>query len=319
MTEQIPEQFVLITGSTAIDHTGFYEGSFEEYERQYPVAAFNASFQLGGMRSSFGGCAPNIAYGLKQLGIEGIPLSSAGRNFRDHYQAHLEAHDIDTRFICIDEDVAYCASCLMINDQEGNQVIGFYPGPRDPKRLLPSELPVIDNVTLANLGPEEPHLTLRQARDLAASGIPMVADPGQVTASFGRDDIRELLDLVDYLIVNEHELDVLLANGELTQANLLNLVAEVVVTHSEGGVDVYHDGKCTHVNAVPDIEIVEVTGCGDAFRAGYIYGILNQLPVSARAEIGCTMAAVNLACEETQRYRTSRQALLKFHDEVYRR
>ncbi|MBL6688763.1 MAG: carbohydrate kinase family protein [Pseudomonadales bacterium] len=309
---------VLVTGSTAIDHTGFYDGSFEDYEEQYPVTAFNASFQLGGMRTSFGGCAPNIAYGLNLLGIKGIPLSSAGRNFRDHYEAHLTSNGIDTRFIFIDDDVAYCASCLMINDEEGNQVIGFYPGPHDPKRQLPSELPIINEVRLANLGPEEPHLTLKQARDLAALGIPMVADPGQVTASFSRKDIRELLELVDALIVNEHELDVLLSNGGLDQQALMAKVPELVVTHSEQGVDVYRDGACTHVSAVPDVEIVEVTGCGDAFRAGYIYGMLNNLGIRERAEIGCVMAAINLACEETQRYRTSIDEVLQTQERVYR-
>lgn len=309
---------VLVTGSTAIDHTGFYPGSFEEYEQQYPVTAFNASFQLGGMRSSFGGCAPNIAYGLKLLGIDGVPLSSAGRNFRDHYQAHLAAHGVDTRFITVDDEVPYCASCLMINDAEGNQVIGFYPGPPDPKRLLPSELPVINRVRLANLGPEAPDLTLRQARDLADLNIPMVADPGQVTASFSCNHITELLELVDYLILNQHELDVLLSNGELSFEQLLSKVDEVVVTHSEDGVDIFKSGHPTHVAAVPEVDVVEVTGCGDAFRAGYIYGILNDLPLRERAEIGCVMAAINLSCEETQRYLTTAENMLARRDEIYR-
>lgn len=311
-------EVVIVTGSTAIDHTGFYPGSFEVYEKQYPVSAFNASFQLGGMRSSFGGCAPNIAYGLNLLGIQGVPLSSAGVNFRDHYQAHLESQGIDTRFITVDDDVPYCASCLMINDESGNQVIGFYPGPRDPKRLLPSELPIIDQVKLANLGPEEPELTLKQARDFSELGIPMVADPGQVSASFTRAHILELLELVSYLILNEHELDVLLSNSELSQEQLQERVDELVVTHSEGGVDVFKDGSVTHIPAVPEVDVVEVTGCGDAFRAGYIYGILNNLNVKERAEIGCVMAAVNLSCEETQRYQTSIDELLVLRDKIYR-
>lgn len=310
---------VLVTGSTAIDYTGYYEGSFENYERQYQISALNVSLQLGGMRSSLGGCAPNIAYGLKLLGINGVPLSSAGRDFRDRYEAHLVTEGIDTRFICVDEDVPHCASCLMINDQDGNQVIGFYPGPHDPKRLLPRELPIIDDVQLANLGPEKPHLTLRQARDLREMQIPMVADPGQVTASFSHDDIRELLELVDYLIVNQHELDVLLSNGKLELDALLLKVPELVVTHGELGVDVYCEGEKVHVGAVPHVEVIEVTGCGDAFRAGYIYGILNDLPPRDRAEIACVMASINLSCEETQRYRTNAQEVLGIRDRVYRR
>jgi adenosine kinase len=80
---------ILVTGSTAIDQIGSYDGSFEEYQSSYLVNAFNVSFQLTEMRTSFGGCAPNIAHGLTQLGIDAIPLSSAGRNFVDQYKAHL--------------------------------------------------------------------------------------------------------------------------------------------------------------------------------------------------------------------------------------
>lgn len=311
------KDIVLVTGSTAIDQTGLYEGSFEEYESRYTINAFNASFPLTSMKTSFGGCAPNIAYGLHQLGINALPLSSAGRNFRDRYLAHLNDIGLNTDFITIDDDVENCASCLMINDLHGNQLIGFYPGPSNPKRYLPSELPVIDQVALAILGPEEPQLTLRQGRDLAALNVPLLVDPGQVTTAFNRQEIRELLTIADYLIVNDYEYSVLKANGDLTDEQILAMVPEVVVTHGDKGVGIFDQALTYHIDAVPDVDIVEVTGCGDAFRAGYAYGIIKGLPLKERAQMGCIMAMTNLGAPETQGYQISVEKLLALQERFY--
>ena len=103
-------EIILITGSTAIDQTGFYDNSFEDYEASYPVHALNVSLQLNDMKTSFGGCAPNIAYGLRQLGVDGIPLSSAGRNFMDQYYQHLINAGVNVDYIMVDWDVPCCAS-----------------------------------------------------------------------------------------------------------------------------------------------------------------------------------------------------------------
>ena len=158
---------MLVTGSTAIDSIGTYNGSFEEYQAQYPISALNTSFQLTDLKSSFGGCAPNIAYGLHQLGVNVIPLSSAGRNFRDRYLPHMKQLGINVDHITIDDSIEHSASCMMINDLHGNQIIGFYPGPANPLRESPADLEEIDRVALAVLAPENAQLMLRQARQLA--------------------------------------------------------------------------------------------------------------------------------------------------------
>lgn len=294
---------VVVTGSTAIDQTGFYGGSFEEYQQAYQVRALNASLTLNGVRTSFGGCAPNICYGLHLLGVEALPLSSAGRDFRDRYQQHLEDIGICTDYICVDEDVPHSATCLMLNDGVGNQVIGFYPGPTDPRRAAPGDIERIGEVELAILGPEIPLLTLRQGRAFHELDIPVMFDPGQVIPEFSEDDIGELLELSDYLIVNDHEFTVLKTNAGLTTDQVLRSVPEVVVTHGSKGVDVYRGDEHRRVAAVPDVAVVEVTGCGDAFRAGYAFGILENLPLAERAQIGCIMAMQNLMHQETQKYR----------------
>lgn len=308
---------VVVTGSTAIDQTGFYGGSFRDYQNDYNVEALNASVTLSGVRTSFGGCAPNISYGLHLLGVEALPLSSAGRDFRNQYEAHLRDLGISTDYIYVDEQVPHSATCLMLNDGVGNQVIGFYPGPVDPKRHAPAEISGIDQVDLAILGPEIPTLTLRQGRAFAALNIPILVDPGQVIPEFNADDIRELLSLADYLVLNDHEFTVLKTNGLLTNQEVFSSVPEVVITHGGAGVDVYKDGDRQHIDAVANVEIVEVTGCGDAFRAGYAFGILEQLPHRQRAQLGCIMAMKNLQVTETQKYTMSAAELAALNAQYY--
>lgn len=308
---------ILVTGSTAIDQTGIYDGSFEDYQANYAIKAFNISFQLADMRTSFGGCAPNIAHGLTQLGIDAIPLSSAGRNFVDQYKAHLINLGINIDFIAVADDVANCASCMMINDAHGNQVIGFYPGPDNPRRQSPETLPFIDNIVLTILGPEEPELTLRQGRILFEHNVPLMVDPGQVISAFSRDQIRELLKLARYLVINHHEFEVLKTNGGLTDKEVFGQVPEVVLTRGDKGVAIYSGGGICHVDAVPDVKVNEVTGCGDAFRAGYAYGIVNNLNLTERAQAGCIMAARNLENPETQRYRITATELDALRTTIY--
>ena len=308
---------ILVTGSTAIDQTGIYDGSFEDYQANYAIKAFNVSFQLADMRTSFGGCAPNIAHGLTQLGIDAIPLSSAGRNFVDQYKAHLINLGINIDFIAVADDVANCASCMMINDVHGNQVIGFYPGPDNPRRQSPETLPFIDNIVLTILGPEEPELTLRQGRILFEHNVPLMVDPGQVISAFSKDQIRELLKLARYLVINHHEFEVLKTNGGLTDEEVFGQVPEVVLTRGDKGVAIYSREGICHVDAVPDVKVDEVTGCGDAFRAGYAYGIVNNFSLTERGQAGCIMAARNLENPETQRYRITATELDVLRTTIY--
>ncbi len=308
---------VLVTGSTAIDQTGLYAGSFETYETQYPVKALNASFQLQDIQTSFGGCALNIAFGLRLLGVNPLPLSSAGRNFRDQYEPHLHRHGIDTRYIAIDDATEHSACCMMLNDTAGNQIIAFYPGVQSPKRLLPSQLPEIGQIELAIIGPENAQVMLLQARDLHAAGIKMIFDPGQVITDFDQAEIHELLSLCQYLILNNYEYEVLKTIGRLSHDELVASISQLIVTQSAKGVDIFRGESRFHIPAVKNVEVIDVTGCGDAFRAGYVYGLLHNLGPAECGQFGCVMAAMNLATPNTQNYDTTADELRMLSERYY--
>ena len=234
---------VLVCGSIAIDFLGSYPGSFAKYQEKYPINALNFSLQLGDLRMSFGGCGMNIAYGLKQLGIHCTPLTAAGANFEDHYRAHLEALGIDLTHIVVDHDYPQCATAIVLSDLEGNQITAFHAGSSpSPKRKLPSEIPDIEHFDLAVLAPEDAPIMLRQARDLNRLGVPVLFDPGQGISEFSRNDVRELLDLSDYVVVNVHEWEIMQLNGRLTASEIIANQRQTIVTHSAGGADVFGPG-----------------------------------------------------------------------------
>lgn len=299
---------VLVCGSIALDLLGRYAGSFADYQQKYPIDALNFSLQLSYLRTSYGGCGMNIIYGLNRLGVDGVPLTAAGANFEDHYRDHLDALGIRTDYIVVDTEYPQCATAIVFSDELGNQITGFYPGASpSPLRPLPRDMDCIDEIAIAVLAPEDAPIMLRQARDLADLGIPVVFDPGQGISEFSADDVRELVDLCDYVITNAHEWEILQLNGRISAGEIIDQTRQVIVTRSAGGVDVYRPGEDrVHVPALRPERIVEVTGSGDAFRAGYVLGLLEGRSPRDSARMGTLAATYNLEAAETQRYDVDR-------------
>ena len=308
---------VLVCGSAAIDFLGGYAGSFKEYEKRYPTAGLNISLQLANLGTSFGGCGMNIAYGLNKLGVPVTPLTSVGQDFRDHYLGHLEAEGIDATFVCIDDSFEHSAHCIIFSDDSGNQITAFNPGASlSEHRTLPREIPHFEDFKIVMLAPEDAPIMLRQARDIAKHGK-VIFDPGQGLAEFSQAEIRELLDLSHYVICNDHEWEIMQTNSSLTAKEII-ASHEVIITRGAGGVDLYSANRDhRHVDALPNESIKDPTGCGDAFRAGYIYGMLTDHNPVACAQFGCIVASTNLTCAETQRYEISADELVVQRQQSY--
>ncbi len=303
---------VLVCGSTAIDLVASYGGSFTEYEEANDIRSLNLSLQLATLQSSFGGCAMNISYGLHKLGIEAIPLSVVGSSFREGYQPYLHRLGININNVVIDDAFEQGATGIMTSDRSGNQITLFYPGAASSSlRKKPSEVEGIEGCDLAILAPEGAPIMLDLARDLSNLNIPVIFDPGQCLAEFSREILLELLDLCHHTILNEHELSILLRLAGIDQETLEDKMVLLIVTRGAKGVEIYTGGGHHHVPAVIQSEIMDPTGCGDAFRSGFIYGWLNQLGAVESAQLGNLMAAENLKCPHTQNYDIDAALLLK--------
>ena len=289
------EKKLLVVGATAIDLIGFYPSQFKQYEKEYRPKSLNVSLQLAGLERSYGGCAMNIAFGLARLNIEGFPFSIIGKDFFEGYQEHVEAAGINTKYLEVLEETG--ATCLMINDIAGNQIIGFYPGPgTSPKEIPEAISSKKEEISLCFIAPQEPELTLNQATQMKSLGIPVMVDTGQVSAKYSKQDIKKLLELVDYIIVNENELEVLKINANLNEKQFVEPIVEAIITRGEDGVDIISKTARSHIHSleISESDFVDATGCGDAFRAGFVFGFFEGANSIRAAQLGCLMAAANI-------------------------
>lgn len=312
------EPWVLVCGSIALDLVGRYDGSFADYQDRYDIKALNISLQLTELRTSFGGCGMNITYGLHKLSTPVTPLSAAGVDFMDHYHQHLTEIGIRTEYIAVDSSLPRCATALVIGDSKGNQITGFHAGASPSlMRKLPSEIENIEQCRVAILAPEDAPIMLRQARDLHGLKIPIIFDPGQGIAEFTEADILELLTLSNTLIINAHEYEILKHNSELSEEAIQRMVEKVIVTNGAKGVNVFTSGKMDHVDGIDKARIADSTGCGDAFRAGYLFGLMQDVDAIVSAELGCVLAAINLENIDTQTYEINAAGLWARHEAAY--
>ena len=289
------EKKLLVVGATAIDLIGFYPSQFKQYEKEYRPKSLNVSLQLAGLERSYGGCAMNIAFGLARLNIEGFPFSIIGKDFFEGYQEHVQAAGINTKYLEVLEETG--ATCLMINDIAGNQIIGFYPGPgTSPKEIPEAISSKKEEISLCFIAPQEPDLTLNQAAQMKSLGIPVMVDTGQVSAKYSKQDIKKLLELVDYIIVNENELEVLKINANLNEKQFVEPIVEAIITRGEDGVDIISKTARSHIHSleISESDFVDATGCGDAFRAGFVFGFFEGANSIRAAQLGCLMAAANI-------------------------
>ena len=289
------EKKLLVVGATAIDLIGFYPSQFKQYEKEYRPKSLNVSLQLAGLERSYGGCAMNIAFGLARLNIEGFPFSIIGKDFFEGYQEHVEAAGINTKYLEVLEQTG--ATCLMINDIAGNQIIGFYPGPgTSPKEIPEAISSKKEEISLCFIAPQEPDLTLNQATQMKSLGIPVMVDTGQVSAKYSKQDIKKLLELVDYIIINENELEVLKINANLNEKQFVEPIVEAIITRGEDGVDIISKTARSHIHSleISESDFVDATGCGDAFRAGFVFGFFEGANSIRAAQLGCLMAAANI-------------------------
>lgn len=286
---------ILVTGTLAIDYIATYPGIFSELPRHRGI---NLSVQLGSIERRLGGCAMNIAYTLRLLGDSPSPFVYVGRDFDGEYAAHLAATGVDTRGIHV-MDAPHSAHAFIFTDGEHNQFTGFFGGP-GPAGDFGAELRRhARGFDYGILAPDLPGNMINAARALLDAGVPFLTDPGQNLTDFRADQAIELVDLSSALIVNEFEYVRLrdFVGNRLDELELL------VVTEAERGArwqsTTEGDGRERAVAA----RIVDPTGCGDAFRGGFVHARLQGSAVAEAVRAGAVTAAIVLESTGTQTHR----------------
>lgn len=289
---------ILICGSLAFDTIMTFEGRFAEQILPSQLHILNVSFLVPGMRREYGGCAGNIAYGLRQLGSPAVPLAMIGNDAGD-YLARLKTLGVETAFIGTTAD-NYTAQAMIMTDRDNNQITAFHPGAMS--QAHENRVPVDAGIRLAIVAPDGRDAMLQHAQQLYEAGIPFVFDPGQGLPMFNGEELRHFVSMASWVAVNDYEGKMLSDRTGLSLEQIAGQVQGLVVTLAEQGCDVYAGGSVVRVPGVKADEVLDPTGCGDAFRAALLHGLANGWTLERCAELGNRMGACKIASRGGQNY-----------------
>jgi adenosine kinase len=289
----------LICGSLAYDTIMVFQDHFRNHILPDKVHILNVSFLVPRMRREFGGCAGNISYNLKLLGDDPIPFAAVGQDF-EPYREHMVRCGINLEHVRVYADL-FTPQCFITTDMDNNQITAFHPG----AMLNSHEAHVRDvpGVTFGIVAPDSREAMLQHSREFAESGVPFIFDPGQAMPLFNGEEFRVMLDQADYAIVNDYESQLLQTRTGWTCQQIAERVKAYIVTQGPKGSTVYA-GKETHV--IPpahERRIVDPTGCGDAYRAGLIFGLTRGMDWPTTGRIASLMGTLKIEHPGTQNQR----------------
>ena len=288
----------LICGSLAFDTIMNFEGSFAEQIMPEQLHILNVSFLVPSLRREFGGCAGNIAYSLTQLGGSALPMAAVGNDGKD-YVAHLRNKGISTEFIT---EIAgsYTAQAMIMTDRDNNQITAFHPGAMSHAHA--SEIKPRSDIKLGIISPDGRDAMLLHAAQFKAAAIPFVFDPGQGLPMFNGAELMHFIDRANWVTVNDYEGRMLSERCGLDSSEISRRVQGLVVTLGAEGCEVWVDGEMTHVPAVKAAQLVDPTGCGDAFRGALLFGLERGWSLVQCCALGNRVGAHKIATPGCQNY-----------------
>lgn len=296
----------LICGSLAFDTITNFRGRFAQQILPEQVHILNVSFLVPTLRREFGGCAGNIAYTLAQLGGEPVVMAALGSDGAD-YLSRLQGLGVDTSCVRV-EPGHYTAQAIIITDDDNNQITAFHPGAMMQAHLTP--VPKRADLNVGIIAPDGRDAMLQHAEQMHAAGIPFVFDPGQGLPMFDGAELRGFVERATWVAVNDYEARMLCERTGLDLAQLSRSHLQgVIVTLGADGCELWVRGERTHVPGVPAAQVVDPTGCGDAFRGALLYGLERGWPLGRCVALGNRVGALKIACRGGQNHRVGRDIL----------
>ena len=288
----------LICGSLAFDKIMQYNGRFGETLLADQLHKVNVSFLVPTLRTEYGGCSANIAYNLNMLGGDPLIMATIGQDGGE-YLERFERLGIPTRAIR-KIGHAYTAQCFVTADLDHNQINAFHPGAMQ----FSHENNVADfgPLRVAIIAPDGREGMLKHGRDLADMKVPFMFDPGQQLPMFSGEELIQFINNATYLAANDYEFEMLMDRTGLTLADIASRLEALIVTRGEKGSEIYANGERHEIPCVPASAVVDPTGCGDAFRAGLLYGIANEMDWPTTGRLASLMGAIKIAHQGGQNH-----------------
>ena len=289
---------VLICGSIAYDTIMVFHDRFRNHILPEQVHILNVSFLVPEMRREFGGCAGNIAYGLKALGGDPLPMGTVGRDF-EPYARWMDRWGIPRTHVKVLED-AYTAQAYITTDLDDNQITAFHPGAMT--RSHEQRVQEARGVELGIVSPDGRDGMLEHAEQFAEAGIPFVFDPGQGMPLFDGQELLRFLELATWVTVNDYEARLMEERTGMDVERLARRVEAFVVTLGPRGSRIHAGGEVVEIPAAKPREVVDPTGCGDAYRAGLLRGLSLGLDWETTGRMASLMGAIKVETAGTQNY-----------------
>ncbi|BCL76962.1 sugar kinase [Jeongeupia sp. HS-3] len=289
----------LICGSVAYDTIMVFQDQFKRHILPEQIHMLSVSFLVPEMRREFGGCAGNIAYSLKLLGGDPLVMATVGSDFGPYAQ-RLDALGISRAYLR-ELPEQYTAQCFVTTDLDDNQIAAFHPGAMGLAHLNRLEQ-VSEKPVLAIIGPDSKQAMIERAEQLAAAGIPFIFDLGQAFPLFDGDELRHMIELATYLAANDYEAEIITQRTGLSLEAIAAQLKALIVTRGAEGAHIYADGVMHEIPPVKAAAVLDPTGCGDAFRAGLLYGIANGWDWPSTGRLGSLLGSMKIAQRGAQNH-----------------
>ena len=294
------DKAALVCGSVAYDTILLFPDRFKSHILPDKIHILNVSFLVPEMRREFGGCAANIAYGLKLLGDRGLPMATAGDDFAP-YRERLLAQGIAVDHIKV-VDGTFTAQAFITTDLDDNQITAFHPGAMQHAHLNK----VADaglGIALGIVAPDGRQAMIEHAAQFAAANIPFIFDPGQGMPMFGGDELKTFIAQARWVTLNDYEWGLMQQKTGFTVSDVTARVEALVVTHGADGSVIHTRGRTLTIPCVKPKAVVDPTGCGDAYRAGLIHGLLQGLDWETTGRMASLMGAIKVESRGPQNHR----------------
>jgi adenosine kinase len=295
----------LICGSIAFDKIMQYHGRFGDTLLADQLHRVNVSFLVPTLRTEYGGCAVNIAHNLRMLNGEPLIMGTIGQD-GGAYLDRMEQQGLATNAIRT-IDHAYTAQCFVTADQDNNQINAFHPGAMQfsHENNLADYLPL----RVAIISPDGRDGMLKHARDCVANKVPFMFDPGQQLPMFNGEELTQFIEQATYLACNDYEFEMVMDRTGLSLQDIAGRLDALIVTRGEEGSDIYAGGEHYKIPVVAAEKVVDPTGCGDAYRAGLLFGIANDLDWPTSGRLASLLGSIKIAHQGAQNHSFTAQEI----------
>ncbi len=288
----------LICGSMAYDTIMVFHDQFKNHILPEKVHILNVSFLVPVMRREYGGCAGNIAYNMKLLQEEPLIMATVGHDF-EPYAQWLSQCAISVEYIKTLDD-SYTGQAYITTDEDANQITAFHPGAMNSSHL--NTVPIDAGISIGIVSPDGKDGMVQHAQQFAEADIPFIFDPGQGMPMFDGQELLQFIDQASWVTVNDYESELMQDRTGLSLEDIAERVEALIVTLGAQGSKIYTQKQCHDIPSAKPKDLLDPTGCGDAYRAGLLYGLMNDYDWEVTGRIASLLGAIKIEHHGTQNH-----------------